>query len=289
MSNITDVAIIGAGPAGLSAAVNVLTRGKTLRIFSNRENYLSKAERVDNHLGFYNISGKEMMNQFLEHAQAMDVKIENEKVVNILPMDESFMLNVNGEIIEAKKVILALGTSKVKEIPGESRLLGMGVSYCATCDGMLYRGKTAAVWDQSPEAVHEANYLRDIGVKIIFVSKKPRPENLNPDIEYISGTISEIQGNHKVEGIVSGGSIIKVDAVFMLREAVAPDKLIDGLGIENGFIAVNRDMETNIQGIYAAGDCTGKPLQISKAVSEGLIAAQNAAKEIDTHKTIEEN
>lgn len=289
MSNITDVAIIGAGPAGLSAAVNVLTRGKTLRIFSNRENYLSKAERVDNHLGFYNISGKEMMNQFLEHAQAMDVKIENEKVVNILPMDESFMLNVNGEIIEAKKVILALGTSKVKEIPGESRLLGMGVSYCATCDGMLYRGKTAAVWDQSSEAVHEANYLNDIGVKVIFVSKKPRPEKLDSNIEYINGIISEVHGNHKVEGIAAGGSIIKVDAVFMLREAVAPDKLIDGLGIENGFITVNRDMETNIQGIYAAGDCTGKPLQISKAVSEGLIAAQNAAKEIDTHKTIEEN
>lgn len=289
MSNITDVAIIGAGPAGLSAAVNVLTRGKTLRIFSNKENYLAKAERVDNHLGFYNISGKEMMNQFLEHAQAMDVKVENEKVVNILPLDDSFMINVNGEIIEAKKVILALGTSKVKEIPGESRFLGMGVSYCATCDGMLYRGKTAAVWDQSSEAVHEANYLKNIGVNVIFVSKKPRPEKLDSYIEYINGTISEIQGSHKVESIIANGRIIKVDAVFMLREAVAPEKLIDGLETENGFITVNRNMETNIQGIYAAGDCTGKPLQISKAVSEGLIAAQNAAKEIDTNKTKEEN
>lgn len=284
MNNLIDVAIIGAGPAGLSAAVNVLTRGKTLRIFSNSENYLSRAERVDNHLGFYNISGKEMMNQFLEHAKAMNVKVENGKVVNILPFDEYFLVNINGEIIESKKVILAMGTSKVKEIPGETRLLGSGVSYCATCDGMLYRNKTAIVWDQSKEATKEANYLHDIGVNIIFVSKKHRPEELNTEIEFIQGTIDEVIGEHKVESVVIGDKIVKTDAVFMLREAVAPTALIDGLETEDGFISVNRKMETNIEGIYAAGDCTGKPLQISKAVSEGLIAAQYAAKEIDDNK-----
>lgn len=284
MNNIADIAIIGAGPAGLSAAINAVTRGKTVRIFSNSENYLSKAERVDNYLGLYNINGRDMMNQFIKHAEAMNVKIENRKVVNILPFDDNFFVNVNGDIIEAKKVILSLGISKLKEIPGEARLLGNGVSYCATCDGMLYRGKTAIVWDQSHEALKEANYLNDIGVNIIFVSKKSRPEELNSKIEFIQGVLNEVLGENKVESALIGDKTIKTDAIFMLRESVAPTALIDGLKTENGYISVDKNMETNIKGIYAAGDCTGKPLQISKAVSEGLIAAQAAAKEIDNDK-----
>ncbi|HAQ40042.1 MAG TPA: NAD(P)/FAD-dependent oxidoreductase [Clostridiales bacterium] len=281
---MVDILIVGAGPAGLSAAVNAVIRGKTVRIFSNRENYLSKAERVDNHLGFYNISGKELMNKFKEHAEAMNIKIEDGKVVNILPVGESFMVNINGEIEEAKKVILAMGISKVKELPGESGLLGMGVSYCATCDGMLYRGKNAIVWDQSKDAMKEATYLNSIGVNVTFVSKNPRPENLNENINYISGTISEIIGSGKVEAIVAGEKKIPADAVFLLRDAVAPTALIDGLKTEGNFIAVNRNMETSIDGVYASGDITGKPLQLSKAVSEGLIAAQHAALQIDKIK-----
>jgi thioredoxin reductase (NADPH) len=279
-----DVAIIGAGPAGLSAAVNTLARGKTLRLFSSSENYLAKAERIDNHLGFYNISGRELMNRFVEHVNAMNVHIEKEKVVNILPFDDHFMVNVNGEIVESKKVILAMGMSKVKEIPGESKLLGSGVSYCATCDGMLYRNKTAIVWDQSKDATREANFLNEIGVKVIFVSKNDRPKELNPNIEFISGTLTKVNGDSKVENVVVEDKTIETNAVFMLREIVAPTALIDGLKLDGGFIAVNSSMETSIEGVYAAGDCTGKPLQVSKAVSEGLIAAQDAAKKIDKIK-----
>lgn len=281
---MVDILIVGAGPAGLSAAINAITRGKTVRIFSNKENYLSKAERVDNHLGFYNISGKEMMNKFKEHAEAMNIKIEEGKVVNILPMGESHMVNINGEIEEAKKVILAMGISKVKELPGEGKLLGMGVSYCATCDGMLYRGKNAIVWDQSKEALEEANYLNSIGVNVTFVSKKTHSEELNENIKYINGSITEVLGNDKVEAVMIGEDKVETDAVFMLRDAVAPTALIDGIETEGNFIAVNRNMETNISGVYATGDITGKPLQLSKAVSEGLIAAQHAALQIDKIK-----
>lgn len=281
---MVDVIIIGAGPAGLSAAVNAMTRGKTVRIFSNKENYLSKAERVDNHLGFYNVSGKELMDKFKEHAEAMNIKIEDGKVVNILPMGESFMVNINGDIAEAKKIILSMGVSKTKEIPGESRLLGSGVSYCATCDGMLYRNKNAVVWDQSKEALEEANYLQSIGVNVTFVSKKERSEHLNSNIKYINGTLTEVIGEDVVKSVKAGDVVIDTDAVFMLRDAVAPTALIDGLKTEGNFIAVDRNMETNIEGVYAAGDITGKPLQLSKAVSEGLIAAQHAALQIDKIK-----
>ena len=281
MENLVDIIIIGAGPAGLSAAVNALTRGKTVRIFSNRENYLSKAERVDNHLGFYHVSGKELMDKFKEHAETMGIKIEDGKVVNILPLGESFMVNINGQIAEAKKVILAMGISKIKELPGEAKLLGVGVSYCATCDGMLYRGKNAVVWDQSKDAWEEANFLASIGVNVTFVSKKPRQENLSNDINFINGTITEIIGENSVEEVIIGNESIKADAVFMLRDAVAPTALIDGLELDGNFINVDKHMETNIPGVYAAGDITGKPLQLSKAVSEGLIAAQHAALQID--------
>lgn len=281
MENLVDIIIIGAGPAGLSAAVNALTRGKTVRIFSNRENYLSKAERVDNHLGFYHVSGKELMDKFKEHAEAMGIKIEGGKVVNILPLGDSFMVNINGEIAETKKVLLAMGMSKVKELPGEAKLLGNGVSYCATCDGMLYRGKNVVVWDQSDDAWEEANFLQSIGVNVTFISKKHKQENLSNDVKFINGNVTEIIGDTSVEAVNTGKEIIKTDAVFMLRDAVAPTALIDGLELKGNFINVDRNMETNIKGVYAAGDITGKPLQLSKAVSEGLIAAQHAALQLD--------
>lgn len=281
MENLVDIIIIGAGPAGLSAAVNAISRGKTVRIFSNKENYLSKAEQVDNHLGFYHVSGKELMDKFKEHAQAMGVKIEEGKVVNILPLGDSFLVNINGDIAQAKKVLLAMGVSKVKEVAGEARLLGSGVSYCATCDGMLYRGKNALVWDQSKDAWEEANFLQSIGVNVTFVSQKPRHENLSHDIKFIKGTITEIMGEDSVEAVRLEDQIIKTDAIFMLRDALAPTALIEGLDLDGNFIKVDRHMETNIEGLYAAGDITGKPLQLSKAVSEGLIAAQHAAVQID--------
>lgn len=280
MENITDIIIIGAGPAGLSAAVNALARGKTVRIFSNKENYLSKAERIDNHLGFYHKSGKELMDKFKEHAEAMGIKTEEGKVVNILPMGDSFLVNINGEIAESKKVILTMGLSNVKELPGESKLLGSGVSYCATCDGMLYRGKDAVVYDQSEDAWEEANFLQSIGVNVTFVSKKQRPENLSNNIKFIYGTINEIIGNNTIEAINLGNETINTNALFILRDVVAPTAIIDGLELDGNFIRVNRNMETNIPGVYAAGDITGKPLQLSKAISEGLIAAQNAAMQL---------
>ena len=286
MGEIVDIIIIGAGPAGLSAAVNAVTRGKTVRIFSNRENYLSKAERVDNHLGFYHASGKELMDKFKEHAEAMGIKIEKGMAVNILSFGESFMVNINGEISESKKIILAMGISKIKELPGEDKLLGSGVSYCATCDAMLYKNKKAVVWDQSKDAWEEANFLQSIGANVTFISNKPEPEHLSNDIKFIKGTITEIIGENTVEAVNTGNEVIKTDAVFMLRDAVAPSALIDGLELDGNFININKHMETNILGVYAAGDITGKPLQLSKAISEGLIAAQHAALQIDKKENL---
>lgn len=284
MEQIIDMAIIGAGAAGLSAAVNGLARGKSIKVFSNKSNYLARAERVDNYLGFYGINGQSLMDAFYHHASAMGVMPSQGKVVNIIPFDGRFLINFNGNIVEAKTVILAVGIAKNKPIRGEAALLGKGVSYCATCDGMLYRGKRAVVCGMADDMTDEANFLQSIGVEVIFVSPLPREDALHESITYISGFVGEITGESSATGAVVGGETIPADVIFILRNALAPAALLEDLEIENGFITVNRWMETNIPGIYACGDCTGAPLQVAKAVGEGLVAALQAAKYIDEHK-----
>lgn len=284
MEQIIDMAIIGAGAAGLSAAVNGLARGKSIKVFSNKSNYLSRAERVDNYLGFYGINGQSLMDAFYHHASTMGVMPSQGKVVNIIPFDGRFLINFNGNIVEAKTVILAVGIAKTKPIRGEAALLGKGVSYCATCDGMLYKGKRAVVCGMADDMTDEANFLQSIGVEVIFVSPLPREDALHKNIMFISGFVSGIAGESLATGAIVGGETIPADVIFILRNALAPAALLEDLEIENGFITVNRWMETNISGIYACGDCTGAPLQVAKAVGEGLIAALQAAKYIDEHK-----
>lgn len=278
MSNRTNILIVGAGPAGLSAAVNAVARGKSVRLLSGGNTYLARAESVDNYLGFYHLTGIELMRRFEEHASQMGILIEKGRVANIMPIGEYFMVNFNGDILESDTVILTTGIAKTREIPGEAALLGHGVSYCATCDGMLYRNRKALVWGLSPDAPEEANFLNSIGVSVIYVAQGNRPEQLDASIPFVSGTIKEILGEDRVTGAATETASLPADGVFILRSSIAPSAMIPGLELENGYIKVNRFMETNIPGLYAAGDCTGTPLQVANAVGEGLIAAQQAAK-----------
>ena len=276
-----DIAIIGGGAAGLSAAINAVARGKTVRIFSNKTNYLARAERVDNYLGFYQINGTELMNFFRQHAKQMGIEVEIGKVVNIIPFNKQFMINFNGDIIVAKAVILALGVTKAKTICGEETFIGKGVSYCATCDGMLYRQKDVIVYGYADDIVEEANFLVDIGANVTFISASARPNELKQNISFVHGNIQEIIGQDLVEAVKVKENLIKTNGVFILRNALAPSALIEELEIVDGFIKVDRKMNTNIAGIFACGDCVGTPLQVAKAVGEGLIAAQEAAKYIE--------
>ena len=278
-----DIVIIGAGPAGLSAAVTAAARGKKAAVFYAGDNYLRKAERVDNYLGFYHISGAQLMEQFMEHAKAMGITPQKGRVSNLLSMGDGFMLNVSGEIIEANSVIMTTGVSKAKEIPGEKEFLGRGVSYCATCDGMLYRGKSAVVWGMSNDAAGEANFLHEIGVNVHFVGTKQRTQGLHPEITVSPGALTEILGEDNVRAARAGSDGLPCDGVFILRDSIAPSTLMEGLELQNGYIKVDASMKTNIKGLFAAGDWVGKPLQISKAVGEGLVAALSAVEYLDSH------
>ncbi|MDD3428838.1 MAG: FAD-dependent oxidoreductase [Oscillospiraceae bacterium] len=280
MEHTFDAAVIGAGPAGLSAAINLSQRGKSVIIYGS-ENLLARAEKVDNYLGLPGLNGTQLMDTFLNHVKKMQIPIKNAKVANIMPFDDTFMANVNGEILSYRTIVYAGGVAKAKELPGEAQFLGNGVSYCATCDGMLYRGKTCVVWGNAKDAVEEANFLAGIGVNVNFVAAK-QPAALTDTATFVAGALKAIEGENKVShAVLADGTRLPCDGVFLLRAAIAPDKLIAGLELTDGYVNVTRSMSTNIPGFFACGDCTGTPLQVSKAVGEGLIAGLAAAEYLD--------
>ncbi len=278
-----DIVVIGAGPAGLSAAISARQRNKTVKVISNRSkaSWLEKAERIDNYPGLPEVSGREMLNVFEKQAKAMDVEIIGGLVRQIIPSDKGYLIGIDYDYIEAHSIILALGATQPKTLRGEAEYMGRGVSYCGTCDGMLYRGKKIAVIAESEEGLHEANYLSQLTNDIYLYSKLPDQENVNTMIKRIDRKPVAIAGHMKVEALKTEEEELAVDGVFIFRDSVPTSSLIDGLEMEGAYIKVNKKMETNLPGIFAAGDCTGKPLQIAKAVGEGNVAALMAADYLD--------
>ena len=280
-----DIAVIGSGPAGLSAAVNARARGKSVLVVGNdyRESPLYRAERVDNYLGMPGRTGAGLMEDYRRHAEAMEVDLRTGRVLNIMRMDGTSYLSIGSDMETAKAVVLATGVARGKKLPGEVRYLGRGVSYCATCDGMLYRGRPVVVVDLAPDAAEEANFLQGIGCQVTYVSAK-RPEGLVPAIQWVRRTGGlEILGEDTVTALRVGEAELPAQCVFLLRSAFPPADLLPDLALEDGYITVDRRMRTNLPGVFAAGDCTGLPLQLAKAVGEGLVAGQSAAEYVDQH------
>jgi thioredoxin reductase (NADPH) len=188
------------------------------------------------------------------------------KVKQIINAGNGFMINCDDEIYQSKTVVLCTGAGKTKTVKGESELLGKGVSYCATCDGMLYRNKKVIYYSEHPNENTERDleFLKKIGCDVLYHTK---PQVLN-----------EIIGNDKIEKVVIGGVALECDCLFIERKTTPITSLLIGLETEGNHIRADKNMETNIKGVFAAGDCIGKPYQLSKAIGEGLVAGQNAAK-----------
>ena len=277
-----DIAVIGSGPAGLSAAVQARARNRSVLVVGgdDRDNPLYKTPRIDNYLGFPQVSGKELLERFRAHADDMGVTRKEGRVLNIMPMGDTFYLSIGSEMEQARAIILATGVVWANKYPGEAEYLGRGVSYCATCDGMLYRGKEVVVVGKAADAPQEANYLQELGCKVTYVSDKA-PDGLRPDIPFVKAPMVEITGGAKVEALRAGSTTIPCEGVFILRPSVAPADLLPGLALDNGYIQVDRNMATSVPGVFAAGDCAGLPLQVSKAVGEGLVAGLRAAEYVD--------
>jgi thioredoxin reductase (NADPH) len=281
-----DIAIIGSGPAGLSAAINAKIRNKKYILFGtkNLSFKLKKAPKVNNYLGFYDITGEELGRKFKEHIDNMDISITEERVNAVYSMGDYFTLMVNEKAYESKTLVIASGMEFSKPLKGEEEMIGKGVGYCATCDAPLYKGRTATIVAYTKEAENEANYVSELVSKLYYVPLYRETIEVNNNIEIVKDSPVEIMGNEKVEKLQLNKSEILTDAVFILKDSVAPAQLVPGLLVEDGHIKVDRKMMTNIEGCYAAGDCTGKPYQYLKSCGEGQVAALNAIEYLDTRE-----
>lgn len=277
-----DIAIIGAGPAGWSAAITARMRDMRCAVLTagDQTGWLYKAAKVENYPGLPAVKGADLLRSF--EAQALDLGAEKQLGVvrQIQPMGQSFMTLCANEIVESRAVILCMGAARPRLLPGEEALVGQGVSYCGTCDAMFYRGRRIAVLSARESGAEEAEFLTRFAsqVDFYFLRSHSLPEARGFSVVE-EKPLSLSQEGEQIRLATDRGAH-DYDGVFIFRPAVTLEQLLPGLAQEKGFIVVNRRMETNLPLVYAAGDCTGQPLQIAKAVGEGNVAAISAAEDL---------
>ena len=273
-----DVIILGAGPAGVSASLYTKRANLETLILYNDESGLEKASLIENYYGFKNgISGKELYETGIEQAKNIGVEVKKEEVVKIENNVEYFNIVTNTNEYKTKNLILATGNKKNKpKIKGIEKFEGRGVSYCAICDGFFYRNRSVSVLGSGNYAIAETNELINIADNItILTNGEKAPEFRADNVTIDTKEIEEIEGEDKVEEIkFKDGSTLKTDGIFVAQGVAGSSEFAKKLGIitNKDRIVVNENMETNIKGIYACGDCTGGLLQVSKAVYEGAKA-----------------
>ena len=283
MSERYDVAIIGTGPAGLSAAITLKIRNKKIILFGSAtlSEKVEKAHEIQNYLGLPAIKGSDLQSKFMEHLKQMDISVTETSITSIYPMGSYFsMISSKNEIFEATSVILATGVHFGKPYEGESEFLGRGVSYCATCDASLYKGKSVAVVASSAKEEKEAAFLAEIAQSVVYVplykDEVSFDDSVAGNITIVQDVPVSIQGEKKAQKLVLKKQEIEVDGIFILRDNIAPSQLIQGIEMDDNHVSVNRKMETSIPGVFACGDIAGAPYQYIKSAGEGNVAALSA-------------
>lgn len=275
-----DSIIVGTGPAGLEAAINLKIRRKSFLLIGpeSLSRKVNRAPKIDNYLGLPNISGKDLGDAFHRHIKEHDIEITDTRVTSVYHMGDHYAVATAQDLYEASTVILATGVYTSNPYKGEEEFLGRGVGYCATCDAPLYEGKTVTIIGTSEYAEDEANYVSEIAKKVYYVPVGPSPVYLNDEVEVVTGRVQEITGNENgtVGHLVLDSRTLDTDGVFILRESISPARLLPGLESDGEHILVNEHMETNLPGGFAAGDCTGRPYQYIRAAGQGLTAAHSA-------------
>jgi thioredoxin reductase (NADPH) len=299
MKNLYDIAIIGTGPAGLSASI-YSSRYKLKNIVFGKTpgGTITEGHKICNYPGYEEITGMELGMKMYNHAKKEGGEIVNESIVDIKKDGDIFKLTSDSDKeYKTKTVLLATGTDRNKlAIPGEDKYLGKGVSYCATCDAMFYRGKTVGVIGGSSAATMAAVMLSDIAKKVYIIYRgtelrgeptwaSQAKEKENVEIIYET-VLTELYGNGKLEGVklskpYNGSESLKLDGIFVEigsePNIVLPLKM--GVKVDDhSYIIVDGEQKTNMEGIWAAGDCTTNSnhlKQVVTAASEGAVAANS--------------
>lgn len=280
---MVDVITIGNGPAGVSAAIYIQRAGLKSLIIGKDAGSLGKAEKIENYYGFVNpISGKKLVSSGLLQAKRLGSTYIKDEVTG-LNYDGNFIVNTKNKSFTSKSVLIATGTVKNKpKIEGLKEFEGRGVSYCAVCDGFFYRGKDVAVVGNSDYALHEAKELLPLVKSLTLLTNGNNlntniPSNINVNFK----KILSIEGGDTAEYInFDDGSAVNFDGIFIAIGSASSSDLAKKIGaeIEKDNIVVNKNLQTNIEGLFAAGDCTGGMLQISKAIYEGSKAGTEIIK-----------
>ena len=298
---IYDLIIIGAGPAGLTAAIyaarykmNVLVIGEQIG------GMVSEAHEICNFPTYKKITGTEFTKKLKEQVENLKVEIIYGVVTSIEKIDSLYTLKINLKEYSAKKIILAMGSEKRKlGLENESKFVGKGVSYCATCDASFFKNKVVGVIGGSNSALTAALLLSKFADKVYIIYRQDnffRAEKMwveevenNDKIKTIfNSNVTELKGNNVLEGVkLDNGQELKLDGLFIEIGSIPNVKLIESLGIEleKNYIKTDEKQRTNLKGIFAAGDITNNPLkQIVTACAEGAIAANSAHLELNSEK-----
>ncbi|MDE5667468.1 MAG: NAD(P)/FAD-dependent oxidoreductase [Clostridia bacterium] len=281
--HVFDLAIIGGGPAGVSAAINAKILNKSVIWFAadTVSKKVARAELIKNYPALPDITGEGLAQALKRHAESMGIEQTNEVITGVYPAKGKFLVLAGAKDFKAKTVILCLGVQTQKPINGEERLLGRGVSYCATCDGFLYRGRKIAIYCTDKRFEGEIEFLCSVAEKAYVMPMYKNYEIKAKNAEIILKQPEAFEGEDRFTAVRFKDGLVEADGVFVLKTAISPATLVHGLKTEDGHIAVNRRMETNIAGLFAAGDCTGRPYQYIKAAGEGNVAAHSAIEYLD--------
>ncbi len=286
-----DIAIIGSGPAGISAAITAKARNKSVLLFGKKDlsSKVKSAHQVNNYPGLPAISGEDFAKAFTSHLEDMEIPVEEKQVTAVYAMGDYFAIQSDTTTYEASSVILATGVLQNQQLAGENELIGRGVSYCATCDAQFYRDKKVAVLAYNEESAEEAKFLAEVAKEVYYFPKKGIEIPKEDNIHVIEERPKAIFGEKMAEGVETDGGKYEVDGVFILRDSVAPDHLVPGIAVDGSHVAVNLQMETNIPGCFACGDVAGKPYQYIKSAGQGNVAALSAVGYLAEKKKEKEN
>ena len=274
-----DIAVIGGGPAGIAAAITAQSKGRKVVLFEAHgfSPRLRSVTEITDYLGLQPMSGTELMDHFVAHLSRTDVFVVEEKVVSLKEAGNGFVIGTPSGNFNADAVVLCTGVSRSNLLIGEKEFMGRGVSYCAKVDGVNYKGKRVAAIATTDDAMEEIELLADYCEHVYLFPRyngfrQPKRKNVTIIIE----PPTEITGTDRVTGLHTDTDFFGVQAVFMFRATDPLNSFLPELQIRGRSVYVDDQAQTNIEGVFAGGDCTGQPWQVNRAAGQGQKAALSA-------------